>query len=363
MTSIGDYAFYDCRSLSSIVLPDNLTSIGGKAFYNCSSLSSIVLPANLTSIGYMAFYDCSNLSSIVMPDNLTSIGGEAFYYCSSLSSIVLPAKLTSIGDYAFAGCSSLSLVTVCWDSPLEVNEAVFKGLNLNAVALSVPVNTESLYAASLPWSSFGKITSEKIKEMEINGINYLLFGSTQEAFVIKGNYDYSGDVIIPSVVKYESVDYKVTSICNRAFDGCSSMSSIVLPANLTSIGDYAFAGCSSLSFVTVHWKNPLSIDYRVFYGVDLSSATLYVPTGTESLYGSADVWRDFGVITSEGMEDINAFGVDSFRRQNGGKENMILALKKLGSENKAFPLSHPLFGFVYHSHPSLFERIKALESA
>lgn len=55
------------------------------------------------------------------------------------------------------------------------------------------------------------------------------------------------------------------------------------------------------------------------------------------------------------------FGADSFGAGQTSAKMMISALKKLGSENKAFPLSHPLFSLVYHSHPSLFERITALE--
>lgn len=56
------------------------------------------------------------------------------------------------------------------------------------------------------------------------------------------------------------------------------------------------------------------------------------------------------------------FGADSFGAQNSSKADMINALKKLGSQNKAFPLSHPLYSAVYHSHPSLSERISALEN-
>ena len=56
------------------------------------------------------------------------------------------------------------------------------------------------------------------------------------------------------------------------------------------------------------------------------------------------------------------FGADSFAAKNSAKADIINALKKLGSENKAFPLSHPLYSAIYHSHPSLKERISALEN-
>ncbi len=58
----------------------------------------------------------------------------------------------------------------------------------------------------------------------------------------------------------------------------------------------------------------------------------------------------------------NEFGADKFAGNVSNKTDMISALKKLGSENKAFPKAHPLYAFVYHSHPSLFERINELEN-
>ena len=64
VTSIGDSAFYGCRSLSEIVIPSSVTSIGKGAFSYCRSLSEIVIPSSVTSIGDSAFYDCK------FPDNL-----------------------------------------------------------------------------------------------------------------------------------------------------------------------------------------------------------------------------------------------------------------------------------------------------
>ncbi|MCW4127763.1 leucine-rich repeat protein [Prevotella copri] len=104
-TSIGDYAFSSCRSLSEIVIPSSVTSIGKGAFSCCDSLSEIVIPSSVTSIGDRAFYGCCSLSEIVIPSSVTSIGDRAFYGCCSLSEIVIPSSVTSIGDRAFLGCS------------------------------------------------------------------------------------------------------------------------------------------------------------------------------------------------------------------------------------------------------------------
>ena len=85
VTSIGPYAFYGCRSLSSIVIPNSVTSIGSDAFNNCYSLSSVVIPNSVTKIENYAFYGCRSLSSIVIPNSVTKIENYAFNNCYSMA--------------------------------------------------------------------------------------------------------------------------------------------------------------------------------------------------------------------------------------------------------------------------------------
>ena len=112
VTNIANRAFYNCDSLTSIVIPDGVTSIGDNAFYNCSSLSSIAIPEGVTNIGSSAFYNCTSLTSITIGGGTTSISDGAFYNCSSLTSIVIPDGVTSIGGASFAMCSSLTSITI-----------------------------------------------------------------------------------------------------------------------------------------------------------------------------------------------------------------------------------------------------------
>lgn len=110
VTQIGNYAFYDCSSLTSVVIPKSVTTIGVGVFEACSSLTSVVIPEGVTEIGSGAFSGCSSLTSVVIPESVTEIGNLAFSGCSSLTSVVLPESVTEIGSDAFGYCSSLTEV-------------------------------------------------------------------------------------------------------------------------------------------------------------------------------------------------------------------------------------------------------------
>ena len=86
-----------------VVIPDDMgiTEIGEGAFQDCISLTSVTLPDGLQAIGVQAFSECISLESIVIPDGVVSIGAFAFSNCSALTAITIPASVVSIGDKAF----------------------------------------------------------------------------------------------------------------------------------------------------------------------------------------------------------------------------------------------------------------------
>ena len=90
VTSIGDYAFEECTSLTSVTIGDSVTSIGYSAFRSCYSLTSVTIGDSVTSIGSSAFRGCTSLTSVTIPDSVTDIKSYAFYGCTSLTSITIP---------------------------------------------------------------------------------------------------------------------------------------------------------------------------------------------------------------------------------------------------------------------------------
>ena len=135
VTSIGNYAFYRCSSLTSVDIPDGVTSIGNGAFEICHSLTSIDIPDSVTSIGNYAFSMCSGLTSVDIPDGVTSIGNGAFEICHSLTSITIPDSVTSIGNSAFDSCDSLTSVTIP-DSVTSIGDSAFEFCySLNSITI------------------------------------------------------------------------------------------------------------------------------------------------------------------------------------------------------------------------------------
>ena len=135
--SIGDFAFSECNSLTSIIIPDSVTSIGYSTFSECKSLTNINIPDSVTSIGDFAFSGCDSLTSINIPNGVTNIGHSTFSECKSLININIPDSVTSIGDFAFSGCDSLTSINIP-NGVTNIGQGAFK----NCGSLSPQVKSD-----------------------------------------------------------------------------------------------------------------------------------------------------------------------------------------------------------------------------
>lgn len=112
VTCIGQWAFCNCKSLTSVTIPNGVKYIYGSAFYYCTTLTSVTIPNSVEHIGTGAFRACQALTSLTIPDGVKIIGEGAFKGCSSLASVTIPSSVKTIYNEAFSGCSSLTSLEI-----------------------------------------------------------------------------------------------------------------------------------------------------------------------------------------------------------------------------------------------------------
>ncbi len=280
VTEVGYYAFYECKKLTSINIPNSVTSIGEKAFYDCKALTSITIPNSVTEIGNRAFYDCDALESITIPNSVTEIGEAAFIRCSALTSITIPNSVTSIGKWAFSDCDALESITIP-NSVTSIGENAFewcKALESVTIPDSVTeIGWGAFYSCSALESFYGKFASEDNRCLIIDG--------TLHSFAPAGLTTYT----IPN---------SVTSIGEYAFGNCSALTSVTIPNSVTEIGYGAFIWCSALKKVYCKPTTPPTADKEGYsswsaFDYNASGRRIYAPTASVDAYKAASYWKNY----------------------------------------------------------------------
>ena len=296
VTSIRYCAFYFCRRLTSVTIPNSVTSIGYRAFEGCTYLTSITIPNSVTSIGIDAFqntpwYDNQPdgvvyINSVLycykgeMPDNtsiavengITCITSEAFQWCRGLTSITLPNSVTYIGSQVFYGCTNLTSIIIP-NSVTNIGTAILQWCtNLTSIIVEADnpnYDSRNNCNAIIDTKSNVLLTGcqTTIIPNDITGIGWSAFG---------------GCTGLTSV----TIPNGVTSIEDYTFEGCAGLASVTIPNSVTSIGSFAFDGCTGLSSITIP-NSVTSIGYNAFGGcIGLTSIT--IPNSVVSLSGFRD---------------------------------------------------------------------------
>ena len=288
VTSIGKHTFRNCASLTSVTIPGSVTSIGAWAFDNCTSLTSVTIPDSVTSIGYGAFYNCTSLTSVTILDGVTSIGDRAFCNCTSLTSVTIPDSVTSIAEETFRNCTSLTSVTIP-DSVTSIDVSAFNGC-ASLTSVTIPDSVTSISPGS--FANCTSLTSVTIPD-SVTSIGKSAFSNCAALtgiWVTEGNSHYSSDA---SGVLF-SKDKTTLVQCPGTLAACT------IPDSVTSIGDYAFDGCTSLTSVTIP-DSVTSIGYSAFY--NCTSLTDIYFTGTESAWNSIAI--DVANDANDALENAN----------------------------------------------------------
>ena len=356
---IRSYAFCDCSDLTSVIIPSSVTTIGSNAFSDCSSLTSVTIPSSVTTIGSMAFSYCWRLASVTIPNGVTSIVNETFYgvrhieyhgtatgapwgaytingvtdggfvyadeskteliaYIGNATEVTIPSIVTSIGYRAFSYCTSLTSVSIP-STVTSIGEEAF-------------AYCRSLASVVIPdgVTSIGTRAFSEVRHIEYHGTaTGDRWGASTMNGVIDGDFVYADEnrtelIAYIGTAMEVTIPSSVTTIGNRAFSYCTSLTSVTIPDGVTSIGDNAFSGCSSLTSVTIPSSvttigsmafsycsmlteihsmsfEPPSVEHPSYIigGSGRYNISLYVPCNAISIYQTTPEWKRFNNIQGE----------------------------------------------------------------
>lgn len=276
VTAIDDRAFYKCQNISSVTINEGIITVGNYAFSQCIQLTSITFPESVTDIGIHALSFCNNLTTVTLPSNLTTIEENLFVKCEALSNITIPASVTAIKKSAF---SNSGLTTVTLPNGITViDESVFA--NCQALtSVTIPENVTTIKQSA--FSTCFNLTAITLPSAltTIDEMAFLYCSSLTELEIPEG----------------------VTTIGSKAFSNCSSVTTIKLPSTITAIYDEAFINCKNVESIECKVANPDDITLGavgIFFQVGsnvTNGTTIYVPTGSKSLYENADQWKNFNI--------------------------------------------------------------------
>jgi hypothetical protein len=238
VTGIGQSAFANASTVTSVTMPNSITNLGDYAFSSCTIMASVTISAGVTNIGMGMFEDCFALSSVTIEGAVTNIGDYAFASCPDLDSLPIPDTVTSLGQYAFFG-NGLTNVTIP-ASVTNIGEAAFLYCNFLPAIMVDPANPAYTSAGGV---LYNKTLTELVEYPD---------GAMATSYTISNSVTSIGDTAFEDCKLVSiTIPTNVMSIGNYSFESCSLLTGVTIPEGVTSIGDEAFAQDNGLTGILI----------------------------------------------------------------------------------------------------------------
>ena len=330
--SVKDYAFYNCKSIKSIEIGNNVKYIGQGAFYGCSALTTVTIPGSVTFIGsstfegcssltkvnyigtleewmeanfgkvngaifdlYIkgelltdlkitstdsirdyAFYNCKSIKSIEIGNSVKYIGQGAFYGCSALTTVTIPGSVTIVAHSAFCGCTGLTSLNIC-EGVKEIQSQVFFRCS-DLISINIPNSVNIIGENVFKGTSF--YNNESNWDNGVLYIDNCLISAKED--VIKGSY---------------TIKEGTRLIVDDAFRKCSGLTSLTIPNSVTSIGSRAFYDCSGLT--KVNYLGTVDEWSEIYFGSSFSNPTYYA----KDLYINDELLTDVKITSADSIKN------------------------------------------------------------
>lgn len=252
LVSIGDHAFAGCNVLTAFDTPDTVTDIGPYAFSSCTRLESVILPDSLTNLGEFAFSSCDSLDNIHIPDGITILNDGVFGWCDSLTSVIIPENITNIGYYAFGNCQELTSVVIFGDVE-SIGEYAFGGCSslatiaINSSNCEIFDDENTIYSKAVIYGHTGS-TAQSHAEKYGRQFYELLSGTCGDnvnwILTENGVMTISGT----GAIKDYYWDLPDDALWNENAD---NVTGINMENGITAIGAFAFKDFANLSYISI----------------------------------------------------------------------------------------------------------------
>ena len=274
VTSIRYHAFYECKSLTEVTIPNSVTTIGNGAFDSCTGLQKVIWNARnadyYNGLSYDSpFSNCDRLTDFVFGEEVEYIPDYLCYQLTSLKKLVIGNSVTTIGKWAFYECTGLQKVTI-GNSVTAIGYGAFYSCTGLTEVIWNARNAQDFQDNSSPFSGCDRLTDFVFGEKVEHIPAYLCYQLASLKKLVIGNSVTSiGKMAFSSCTGLTEVTIpnSVTSIGSSAFSGCTGLTTMSIGNSVTAIGERAFYNCSGLQTVIWNARNVQDLQYDVFNNI------------------------------------------------------------------------------------------------